>query len=379
MGLLNPMAFAAFEINMPQGVTAISQEIYQLHMIIFWVCVAVGLIVFSVMFWSIFFHRKSRGYKPAPFHENTLIEIIWTGLPFLILAAMAIPSTKTLLAIYNTDDADLDIKITGYQWKWRYDYLEEDISFFSHLTTSPQEIYGLREKGKNYLLEVNEPLVVPIGKKIRFLVTAADVIHSWWVPDFALKKDAIPGFINEAWTRIDTPGVYRGQCAELCGKDHGFMPIVVEAKTLEDYQKWLLVKQEKAQELKKLNALNRTEEELMQKGEEVYREHCATCHENNGKGSSIYPSLVKATMTDQLDCITDHMHSVTYGVPGTAMAAFGEQLNPADLAAVITYERNAWGNNTKQFIQAKDIVLFKETGKYQNQELLGTCKGVIKK
>ncbi len=381
ISFLSPQSFAAFEVNMPQGVTAISQEIYHLHMLIFWTCVVIGLLVFSVMFWSIFFHRKSRGYKPAQFHENTLVEIIWTAIPFLILIAMAFPATKTLLSIYNTDDADIDIKIIGYQWKWKYEYLDEKVSFFSHLATSPQEMYGAREKNPNYLLDVDEPLVLPIGKKVRFLVTAGDVIHSWWVPEFALKRDAIPGFINEAWVRIDKPGTYRGQCAELCGKDHGFMPIVVEAKTEEDYQKWLTQKKIETEQIAKLNSLHRTKEELMAHGEKVYQQVCAVCHELNGRGQPpMYPSLVKTSLTQKIDCIADHINIVLNGIDNTAMQPFAHQLQDAELSAVITYERNAWGNNTGDLIQAKDIFYFKQTGLYNDQEPLGTCrsKGVTK-
>ena len=232
-------SYGAWEVNMTEGVTAVSRNIYGLHMTIFMICAAIGLIVFGVMFYSIFKHRKSKGAVPQQFHESTLVEVIWTAIPFLILVLMAIPATKTLIDIYNTDEAEVDIKITGYQWKWQYEYLGEDISFFSNLSTPIEEMHNVRKKSPHYLLEVDEPLVVPVGKKIRFLVTAADVIHSWWVPALAVKRDAIPGFINEAWTNIDTPGIYRGQCAELCGINHAFMPVVVEAKSQSDFDEWL--------------------------------------------------------------------------------------------------------------------------------------------
>ena len=222
---------AAWEVNMTEGVTAVSRNIYGLHMTIFMICVVIGVLVFGVMFYSIFKHRKSKGAVPHQFHESTLVEILWTSIPFLILVLMAIPATKTLIDIYNTDEAEVDIKITGYQWKWQYEYVGEGVSFFSNLSTPKEQIYNARGKDKNYLLEVDEPLVVPTGTKIRFLVTAADVIHSWWVPAFAVKRDAIPGFINEAWTNIDEPGIYRGQCAELCGILHGYMPVVVDARS----------------------------------------------------------------------------------------------------------------------------------------------------
>ena len=210
----NAGAFANWEVNMTEGVTAVSRNIYGLHMTIFLICVVIGVIVFGVMFYSIIVHRKSRGVTPQNFHESTLVEIIWTTIPFLILVGMAIPATKTLIDIYNTDEADIDIKITGYQWKWQYEYVGEGVSFFSNLSTPKEQIYNIRNKDSNYLLEVDEPLVLPIGKKIRFLVTGADVIHSWWVPAFAVKRDAIPGFINESWTKIEEPGIYRGP---VCG------------------------------------------------------------------------------------------------------------------------------------------------------------------
>ena len=235
-------ASAALDLNMPSGVTPLSQDIYNLHMIIFWICVAIGIGVFGVMFYSIYHHRKSRGAVAAHFHESTRVEIIWTVIPMLILIFMAIPATKTLITIEDTTKPDLTIKVTGYQWKWHYDYLDEGINFFSTLSTPAQQIENQAPKDPNYLLEVDNPLVVPVGKKIRILTTAADVIHSWWVPILGVKRDAIPGFVNASWAVIEKPGVYRGQCSELCGKDHGFMPIVVEAKTEEEYRQWVASK-----------------------------------------------------------------------------------------------------------------------------------------
>jgi len=236
-------------LNMPQGVTQVSHEIYDLHMLIFWVCVVIGVAVFGVMFYTMLVHRKSVGAKPAQFHESVIVELAWTIIPAIILIVMAIPATSTLIKIYNTDEADIDIKIVGYQWKWQYEYLDEDVSFFSNLTTSKDEIYGRAPKGEHYLLEVDEPMVIPVNKKVRFLITANDVIHSWWIPDFAVKKDAIPGFINEAWTKVNKVGTYRGQCAELCGKDHGFMPIVVKVVEEAEYNQWLAGKKQEAAEL----------------------------------------------------------------------------------------------------------------------------------
>ena len=232
-------AHAEFALNMPRGVTAISQDVYNLHMLIFWICVAIGVVVFGAMFWSIYHHRKSRGAIPAQFHESTWVEIVWTVIPMLILIGMAIPATKTLIRMADTRDAELTVKVTGYQWRWQYDYLNEGVQFFSTLSTPQAQIRNLASKGEHYLLEVDNPLVVPVGKKVRILTTAADVIHSWWVPDLGWKKDAIPGFINESWTLIEKPGVYRGQCAELCGKDHGFMPVVIKALPEAEFKQWL--------------------------------------------------------------------------------------------------------------------------------------------
>lgn len=232
-------AYAEYELNMPQGVTSISRDVYDLHMLIFWICVAIGVVVFGVMFWSIYHHRKSRGAVAAQFHESTVIEIVWTIVPMAILIAMAVPATGTLVRMADARDAELTVKVTGYQWRWQYDYLNEGVSFFSTLATPQAQIRNTADKGEHYLLEVDNPLVVPVGKKIRILTTAADVIHSWWVPELGWKKDAIPGFINEAWTQIDKPGIYRGQCAELCGRDHGFMPVVVKAVPEAEFEQWL--------------------------------------------------------------------------------------------------------------------------------------------
>lgn len=354
---------ADWEVNMTEGVTAISRSIYGLHMTIFIICVVIGVLVFGVMFYSIIMHRKSRGVEPRQFHESTLVEIAWTTIPFLILVVMAIPATKTLIDIYNTDEAEVDIKITGYQWKWQYEYLGEDISFFSSLETPKEQIYNVRNKDNNYLLEVDEPLVLPIGKKVRFLVTAADVIHSWWVPAFAVKRDAIPGFINEAWTNIDRPGIYRGQCAELCGKGHGFMPIVVDARTPEDYEKWLIEKKEEAKKIRELTSKDWNMDELMALGKTTYEKTCAVCHQVSGEGMPpIFPALKGAAMATKAEYITNHIEMVLHGKKGTAMQAFANQLNEAQLAAVITYERNAWGNNTGEMVTPKQILEYKKTG-----------------
>ncbi|WP_083239690.1 cytochrome c oxidase subunit II [Vibrio scophthalmi] len=349
-------------LNMTQGVTQISGQVYELHMLIFYICCAIALIVFGAMFYSIFKHRKSKGAVAAHFHESTKVEIIWTVIPIIILIAMAIPATKTLVAMEDTTQSDLTVKITGSQWKWHYSYFGEEVEFFSLLATSQKQIDGIEAKGAHYLLEVDNPLVLPINRKIRFLMTSDDVIHSWWVPDFAVKKDTIPGFINEAWTRIDKPGVYRGQCAELCGRAHGFMPIVVHAMEEDDYDAWLadqkvqlaLAKEQAAQALGSVLTL----EELMLEGEQIYVERCAVCHQANGEGiPGAFPAIKgSAVVTGDLDA---HISTIVNGVAGTAMQSFSNQLTEQEIAAVITYQRNGFENNTGDVVQAADINAFK--------------------
>ena len=342
-------------LNMPRGVTELSQEIYSLHMLILWICVIIGVIVFGAMGVSMYLHRKSRGVKPATFHENTKLEVFWTVLAFLLLLGMAVPSTSTLIRMYDTDEADVDILITGYQWKWKYEYIDEDVSFFSVLRTPSDEIYNEMPKGEYYLLDVDEPMVIPVNKKIRFLVTASDVIHSWWVPDLAVKRDAIPGFINESWVIVKEEGIYHGQCTELCGKDHGFMPIAVRVVSEEKYRDWLSEKQAAAARERALREEVFTMDELMARGRAVYERNCLSCHLADGRGvPPVFPSLLAGSAaTGPLDA---HMDIVLNGRAGTAMAAFGAQLSEADLAAVITYERNAWGNDTGDLVQPLDVV-----------------------
>ncbi|EZQ18004.1 cytochrome c oxidase subunit II [Halopseudomonas sp. SMJS2] len=363
LGVLFLMALSAntsasWEVNMTPGVTEVSRSVFNLHMTIFWISVVIGAIVFGVMFWSMFMHRRSRGAVPAKFHENLTVEILWTVIPLLILVGMAIPATKTLIEIYDTEDADIDIMVTGYQWRWQYNYLGEDVSFMSNLATPRNQIANQAAKGEHYLLEVDEPMVVPTGQKVRLLITAADVIHSWWVPALAVKKDAIPGFINEAWTRIDEPGIYRGQCTELCGRDHAFMPIVVDARTPEDYAAWLAEKKAAAAAEAELTSKEWTLEELMERGERVYTSTCVACHQANGEGlPPMFPGLKDSDMV--LNDVAAHIDVVVNGVPGTAMAAFGKQLSEVDIAAVVTYERNAWGNDTGEVVAPIDILNFK--------------------
>ncbi|HHJ12757.1 MAG TPA: cytochrome c oxidase subunit II [Gammaproteobacteria bacterium] len=343
-------ARAEYNLNLPRGVTPISHEAYDLHTMILWICAGIGVVVFSVMFYSIINHRKSSGRQPAQFHESTTVEVIWTIIPFLILVSMAIPATKALVVMENTDNSDLSIKVTGYQWKWGYDYLDNGISFISSLSTPDEQIHNAEQKGEHYLLEVDNPLVVPVNKKVRLLITSNDVIHAWWVPELGMKKDAIPGFINEMWFKIDKEGTYRGQCAELCGRNHGFMPIVVVAKNEQDYQQW--VQEQQAAGAAEAAAAGRewTRDELMAKGEEVYAANCAACHQATGEGvPGVFPALKGgAIATGPVDA---HLDIVLHGKPGTAMAAFGSQLSDIDLAAVVTYERNAWGNNTGDVVQ----------------------------
>ena len=345
----------ASTVNMTAGVTAVGQSIYDLHMIILWICVIIGVLVFGVMFYSIYYHRKSRGVTPATFHESTTVEFAWTVVPFIILIAMAVPATNTLLNIYDFEESELDILITGYQWKWKYEYLDEsgeNVQFFSNLRTPQSEIYNAEETGEHYLLEVDEPVVIPVNAKVRFLVTANDVIHSWWVPELAVKKDAVPGFINEAWTLPTKEGIYRGQCAELCGKDHGFMPIVVNVVSREEYSEWLATKQKDAAEIKELMAQTFSLEEQMERGKAIYDRSCLACHGANGEGGVGLPIAGSAIATGD---VSAHLDVGINGVPGTAMQAFGGQLNDVDMAAVITYQRNAFGNNMGDLVQPIDV------------------------
>lgn len=358
--LLSPMsASAEWGLNMTKGVTDTSAAVYDLHMIIFYICVVISIVVFGVMFWSIFHHRKSRGAEAHQFHESTLVEIIWTIIPVIILVVMAIPATTTLIDMYDTSESDIDIQITGYQWKWRYKYLNEDIDFFSVLTTPQDQINNQQDKTAEYLLEVDNVLVLPINKKVRFLFTSNDVIHSWWVPDLAVKKDAIPGFINESWTRINEPGIYRGQCAELCGKDHGFMPIVVKAVTEPEYQQWLAQQNEQKAATAAASQQDWSLEDLMTKGEEVYAKNCLACHQANGAGMPpIFPALKNSPIA--LGPIQDHLDIVFNGKKGSAMAAYGSQLSALEMAAVVTYERNAWENNVGDKLSPSDVEAFKQ-------------------
>ena len=350
-----------FALNMTRGITDISNEVFELHMLIFWICVAIGALVFAVMFYSMWAHTKKKNPVPATFHENHKLEIAWTIIPFLILIAMAVPASKTLVKIYDDEAGDINIQVTGYQWKWQYKYLEDDVSFFSNLSTDLDEIYNLVPKGENYLQEVDEMVVIPAGKKVRFLITANDVIHSWWVPAFAIKQDAIPGFVNTAWTVVDTPGIYRGKCTELCGKNHGFMPIVVKVVEQEEYDLWVDNKRQEAIKLAELTTKDWSTEELVQRGQEVYEVNCVSCHMTDGQGiSGIFPALAGSEIA--LYDKDRHIEILMEGVQGAAMNSF-DYLSEVELAAVITYSRQAWGNAEKgdgEVVVPKDIVEYKE-------------------
>ncbi|MEM7218331.1 MAG: cytochrome c oxidase subunit II [Pseudomonadota bacterium] len=347
---------------MPVGVTDISRQVYDLHMLIFWICVAIGVVVFGAIIWSVLNHRKSFGVEPATWHESTRLELAWTIIPTVILIVMAIPATRVLIAMYDTGGEDMVVEVRGYQWKWEYKYLDDDMNtslrFMSNLATPKDETYGKSAKGEHYLLEVDEPLRIPINRKVRFLVTANDVIHAWWVPDFGIKRDAIPGIINELWAIVEEPGVYRGQCTELCGKDHGFMPIVVHAMEEAEYDAWYAEQQQQYLALQTMKDKTFTHEELMANGEAVYSKYCASCHMANGQGvPPVFPALVGSEVV--LGPKAGHIDVILNGRQGTAMQAFGSQLREDEIAAVVHYKRHAWGNDTGDVTQPADVVALK--------------------
>lgn len=373
----SPLAQASYTVNLTPGVTPISHDIYNLHMTIFWICVAIGVVVFSVMFYAIIYHRKANGFKADQFHSNIWIELTWTMIPLVILILMAIPATRVLI---NMDDnavkPDITIKITGYQWKWRYEYLDHGINFFSNLSTPFDQLSGKAPKGPHYLREVDHPLVLPIHKKVRFLITSNDVIHSWWLPDLGVKRDAIPGYINESWARINRPGMYQGQCAELCGINHALMPIVILAVSEKGFNDWIAQQKGGKPPVTPSTATSPTGakpttaptaaapattapkkytmEELMKHGEQVFLGTCAACHKPDGTGQPpVFPALKGSPIAT--GPLPAHLNRVLNGKPGTAMQAFKTQFNDDDLAAVITYERNAWGNNTGEAVQPSQV------------------------
>ena len=355
----------ASDYNMRVGVTEVSKEIFDLHMLIMWICVWIGVVVFGIMFWSLWKYRKSSGAIAAKFDDHFWVEIAWTIAATVILVGMAIPSTSVMIKAYDDTEGDINIMVTGYQWKWQYKYLEDGVSFFSNLATSQEEIDNALPKGEFYLSEVDEPLVIPINKRIRFLITGNDVIHSWWVPDFAVKQDAVPGFINTAWTIVPKPGIYRGACTELCGLGHAFMPIVVRAVEQEEYEAWIIEKIVLAEAEKLLTEKVWTKAELIERGQGVYLKNCVACHQANGQGlPPVFPSLEgsQIVMRDKARNIEILME----GVQGAAMQDFSKQLSEVDIASVITYTRDSWSNGKNgdgEIVVPKDIVDYKNRAK----------------
>jgi cytochrome c oxidase subunit 2 len=339
-------ARADWALNLQPPVTSIAQEIYDLHSLILLICLAIFVSVFGTLFFALFRHRKSLGHAAHHFHENAVVEVVWTIIPFLILGAMAWPATKTILNQKDTRDPDLTIKITGHQWKWEYDYLQDGVKFLSLLATPQDQIDNKSPKDSHYLLEVDEPMVVPVDKKVRLLMTGGDVIHSWWVPALGVKQDAIPGFIRDAWFRANQIGIFRGQCAELCGQGHAFMPIMVEVKSQPDYERWLAAKKGKLALAASSSGKTMGLTELRTLGQKVFAGNCAACHQLDGKGiPGVFPALDGDKVVNGSKA--DHITTVLQGRLGTPMPAFGPQLSDMDIAAVLTYERNAWSNHAE--------------------------------
>ncbi len=366
-------AFAAansWQLNMYEGVTPISRDVYRLHMVCMVVCAIIGVVVFGVMIYSLIHHRKSKGYKPASFHDNPRLELVWSIIPFLILVGLAIPATRVLIRMDDTRKSDLTVKVVGYQWRWQYEYLDQGISYFSTLSTPLSQIHNKEKKNEWYLLEVDKPLVVPVHKKIRFLVTSNDVIHSWWVPELGIKRDAIPGFMYEAWATIEKPGIYRGQCAELCGINHGFMPIVVEAVSQENFDKWVASQTQK-QDKYATEQTQPTEQKTMQRdelfalGKQKYEQLCSACHRIDGTGlPPMYPGLKGSSVAVGYP-ISRHIDIILNGIPGSAMQGYKDQLSDDEVAAIATYERNAWANNTNDVIQPAEVAAERQNANKQ--------------
>ncbi len=350
------------DYNMPVGVTEVSQSIFGLHMLIFWICVVIGVIVFSIMFWSMWKYRKSKGAVAADFDDHFWLEIGWTVAATAVLVWMAVPSTQVMVKAYDDAEGEINILVTGHQWKWHYEYMEDEVSFFSNLSTSLEQIDNKVPKGEFYLSEVDEPLVIPINARVRFLITGNDVIHSWWVPDFAVKQDAIPGFINTAWTNVPEPGIYRGACTELCGIKHAFMPVVVRAVEREAYDAFIAEKVALVEAEKMLTSKEWTKDELMERGEKFYVTNCVACHQANGKGiPPVFPALEGSEVA--LNDSEKHIEILMEGIQGSAMAAFGDMYSEVDIASVITYTRQAWSNGENGdgvIVTPKDIVEYKK-------------------
>jgi len=357
-GLAPSLAQAAKEYNLQPPVTPIATQIFDLHTYIMAICAVIFVGVFSVMFYSIFAHRKSKGHQAAQFHENTLVEVVWTVIPFLILLLMAVPATRTVLAMKDSSAPDLTVKVTGSQWKWNYSYLDEGFDFYSNLKTPEAQIEGREPMDEHYLLEVDQPLVLPVGKKVRLLVTSSDVIHAWYLPSAGVQQDAIPGFVRDDWLKFDQTGTFRGQCAKICGKEHGFMPIVVEVKSADDYGQW--VAEHKKAAAAAADDPNKTWglQELVARGEKVFSANCAACHQASGKGvPGAFPALdgskvVNGPKDVQIRTVLNGV--VKNGQP-TAMVAWKGTLSDTDIASVITYTRNSWGNHTGEAVQPAEV------------------------
>jgi cytochrome c oxidase subunit 2 len=359
---LTAEAVLANRYNLQEPQSIIAHQIYDLHSLIMWIILGIFVVVFGAMTYSIVMHRKSAGHKAAQFHEHVGVEIAWTIVPFIILIFMALPATKTIIAMKDTSSADITIKATGYQWKWGYDYLQEGISFYSNLSTPRDQIEDYERKGtnknENYLIEVDNPVVVPVGKKIRIITTANDVIHAWWVPALGIKQDAIPGFVRDTWFTADKPGTFRGQCAELCGKDHGFMPIVVEAVTPEQYASWVSGQKKKMAAAAPDPAKQWTLDELKAQGEKVYASNCVACHQATGMGvPGTFPALSgsKVVTGPKEAQIATVLNGVMKNGKPTLMAAFGKQLSDVEIASVITYTRNNWANKAGDMVTPADV------------------------
>ena len=343
-------------------VTEIAQRVNDLSSLLLVVIIAIMAIVFSIMIWSIVRHRRSVGHAAATFTGNRFFETLWTIVPILIVVGMAIPATSVVYAMKDTSHSDLTIRVTGYQWKWKYDYLKDGISFYSELATPRAQLDNREAKGENYLIEVDNPLVVPVGKKVRILTTANDVIHSWWVPAFGVKQDAIPGFIRDTWFKVEVPGTYRGQCAELCGREHGYMPIVVTALAQDEYDKWVAEKLAAAHPAPAATAdaaKTFTMDELKASGAKVYAAKCAGCHQGAGQGvPPAFPALAHGKIaTGPLDGALDIV--VNGSKKNPAMMAWKDQLGDADIAAVVTYVRNDFGNTAGDAVQPAQVAAAK--------------------
>lgn len=341
---------AVHQLNFQSPVTAIAADIYELHVWMMVICGVIFLAVFGVMFYSILKHRKSVGHKAANFHESTTVEIAWTVVPFIIVILMALPATKTVVAMKDTSNADITIKATGMQWKWGYDYLKgegEGVAFLSALATPREQVRGEASKGENYLLEVDHPLVVPVNKKIRIVTTANDVIHAWGVPAFGVKQDAIPGFVRDTWFKAEKIGTYRGNCYELCGKEHAFMPIVVKVVSEQDYATWVV--QQKTAMASSADDPNKTwaVADLAARGEKVYAANCVACHQATGKGvPGAFPALDGSQVVNGMQ---DGQIAIMLNGKN-AMPAWKATLSDTEIAAVITYTRNSWNNKASDNI-----------------------------